>query len=96
MRNRKEFQNKLNSAIKSSTKKAYLSSFDVKAGNNETKDSIAQKVAGVFADTFARELAPKLGKIIDDHLDAQMFDVSKLVSPTSGGTVTGIIKSISS
>lgn len=93
-RDRSDFQRKITETTKRAAKKAYLSSFQVSAGEDETASSIADKVSVRFAEVFANEFAPDLAKYIDEQLDSQMFDTTKLIAPSGGGACAGVIKSI--
>lgn len=93
-RNRNAFAQELTQIITNASSKAFKQSFFTQLNDDDSIESIAQKMSSTFSATFAQELAVPLATAIDDHLDSQEFDVSGLTA--GGSTVTGILESISS
>lgn len=92
-RNKNKFANDIKEALIEAETEASKISFSMNGiGENDSVETIAQKVANATANKFAEVLAPKLQKAIDEHIDSLEFNVSGLAN--SGGVVTGILKII--
>lgn len=91
-RDKNKLKRDLEKAFNGASKKAFKASFETKTNKEDNIDQLSEKMASQFARIYADEISPKLAIILDEYLDSQVFDVSKLVA--GGNPVSGILKSI--
>lgn len=91
MRDKNKFKNDLKSILNSSYKETMISNFDDIVNEDDSVETIADKMSTHSAKVFSESLAPILAKVIDDYIDSLVID-NKLVKTSNGGTLTGIAK----